>query len=173
MASSARLSNGQPIVSLPWLVGESPSKSGDRFFAFPLSGRPAKTMCEAAGIPPHDDGTYWGRWTWALYERFMCRNVFERWADADPWSTVRAREQATRFILEDAPNVVVCLGRKTATAFGLSWDYGEWCEAGLLQIVLAPHPSGRNRQMNTAGGHELLGRILNEAIQRATVVEAS
>jgi hypothetical protein len=118
----------------PILLGEAPSRAGDQFHAFPLSGRPAKVLCELAGIPPQPEGTRYGRWTWALYEHFDCRNLIERYADATPWPTVAARGLAVELLddlkaehvtVKPAP-VIVCLGRKVQTAvFGaLDSDLG-------------------------------------------------
>jgi hypothetical protein len=42
---------------LPLLVGEQPSRTGDRFHEFPLSGAVAQTLCQMAGIPPDSEGT--------------------------------------------------------------------------------------------------------------------
>jgi hypothetical protein len=84
----------------PILLGEAPSKGGDRYHSFPLSGRPARVLCELAGIPPQPGGSTYGRWTWALYERFNCCNIIDRYADAVPWSASRARDRA-RALLND------------------------------------------------------------------------
>jgi len=84
----------------PILLGEAPSRGGDRYHTFPLSGRPARVLCELAGIPPQPEGSTHGRWTWALYDRFECHNLFERYADATPWSAPTARERA-RLLLEE------------------------------------------------------------------------
>lgn len=115
----------------PLLLGEAPSKLGDRYHHFPLSGRPARVLCELAGIPPQAEGSTYGRWTWALYEHFECRNVFARYATATPWSAPRARAAALELLAKleatarvdiDEPEaaipatVVVCLGRKVQAA---------------------------------------------------------
>jgi hypothetical protein len=65
--------------SKPLLIGEAPSKSGDRYWMFPLSGAVAQTLCEMAGISPQPGGSRYGRWTWALYDHFECENLIERW----------------------------------------------------------------------------------------------
>lgn len=105
----------------PILLGEAPSKGGDRFHMLPLSGPPARVLCKAAGIPPQPEGSTYGRWTWALYDAFDCRNLVERYADASPWSAPRARERAAEMLAEvehRAPVVIVCLGRKVQRAMG-------------------------------------------------------
>lgn len=119
---------------LPILLGEAPSRQGDRFHAFPLSGRPAKVLCQLAGIQPQTGGTQYGRWTWALYEHFDCSNVFERYADATPWSAPKARDRAREMLAElehahpfdgraGLPPVIVCLGRKVQRAVGDALDF--------------------------------------------------
>lgn len=49
-------------MALPLLIGENPSKSGDRYHDFPLSGAVAERLCGLAGIPPDLPGTRYGRW---------------------------------------------------------------------------------------------------------------
>lgn len=156
---------------LPLLVGENPSRTGDRYWQFPLSGLVGKTLCDCAGIEPSPDGSKYGRYYWELRERFDCVNVFERYASATPWSVPKAREAWSTWLLTEAkpeePLVVVCLGRKVAQAVGHDRPYGIWAETGLLQVVLAPHPSGANRMLNDAVYRAMLGRILREAVARA------
>lgn len=129
----------------PILLGEAPPRAGDPYYAFPLSGRPARVLCELAGIPPQPDGTRYGRWTWALYERFECRNLFERYADATPWSAPKAREVARAaladaqaaaavtagvdlatvdpaIVLATSPTIIVCLGRRVQSAVFAALD---------------------------------------------------
>jgi hypothetical protein len=131
----------------PILLGEAPSKGGDRFHEFPLSGRPAKVLCDLAGIPPQPEGTQYGKWTWALYERFDCRNLIARYADATPWRAATARDRATAILADlercpldsdwcdgaicvdrgvycpkKTPPVIVCLGRKVQAAVFAALD---------------------------------------------------
>lgn len=82
------------------LLGEAPSKRGDAYHHFPLSGPPARVLCQLAGIPPQEDGSTYGRWTWALYDHFRCRNLFERYDDATPWSAPAARDRARLLLAE-------------------------------------------------------------------------
>lgn len=123
----------------PVLLGEAPSKHGDRYHHFPLSGRPARVLCELAGIPPQAEGSTYGRWTWALYDNFECRNLHDRYADATPWRVASARDRAAAILDEmraehvaaggaltstdgsawTPPRVIVCLGRRVqAAVFG-------------------------------------------------------
>jgi uracil-DNA glycosylase len=159
--------------SKPLIVGEAPSKGGDRYHMFPLSGPPSKVLCQAAGIPPQPGGSAYGRWTWALYERFEAVNLIERYRDAEPWSAPRARERARKLVEEAGPLVVVLLGRRVATAWGLGERaIGEWGPAlvgGLPvpEVICLPHPSGLNRTLNDPDVRALLGRGLVEATERA------
>lgn len=124
----------------PVLLGEAPSKGGDRYHHFPLSGRPARVLCEAAGIPPQPEGSTYGRWTWALYEEFDCRNLIDRYAQASPWRVPYARERAAELLadlkaealaqadkiaeeVQAPPVVLVCLGRKVQAAIGDALDF--------------------------------------------------
>jgi hypothetical protein len=136
----------------------------------PLSGPPARVLLSAAGIDPQPEGSTYGRWTWRLYELFDCHNLIERHRDAEPWSVPRAREAALNLILEKpltSGSVTVLLGRRVAAAFGLEdAAWGEWRATPSGAIVTAPHPSGRSRAMNDPETRTLLGRVLNEAIER-------
>lgn len=169
----------------PLLIGESPSKSGDRYWQFPLSGRVAKTLCELAEIPPQDEGSRYGRWTWALYDHFECVNLFERYASftAPGWQG-RGVQNAARIIGETKGDslVIVCLGRKVQAAvlryfgehvaFGGSdfydWNIGERpTDKKLVDFVTIPHPSGLNRLLNDAEHREQCAAALQEAMHRA------
>lgn len=153
----------------PLLLGEAPSKAGDRYYMVPLSGRPAEFICRLMG---------WGgkgAAYWRLTERFDTLNVIERYADAYPWRVQVARDRWTRWLVnrpeeeQRRPLVVVCLGRKPAEAVGLTGDrpWGAWLEAGLLQATVVPHTSGRNLVLNDPKARDRMRETLAEAIQRA------
>lgn len=163
---------------LPVLLGEAPSKGGDRYHAIPLSGRPAQVLCRLAGIPPQSEGSTWGKWTWALYERFECRNLFERYAHATPWSVPSARRRVEQLDLDWPGSVVVCLGRRVhaavlylhgipAQGFG---EFYQWAppRAGARSngpwVIGIPHPSGLNRLLNDPAERARCGKILREAL---------
>jgi len=167
-------------VSLPLLLGESPSARGDRYHAFPLSGPPARVLCQLAGIPPVEGGTTYGRWTWALYDRFECRNLIERYADAAPWSAPRARDRAAEVLVELSGDVLVCLGRRVqAAVFGALEEqapgFYEWRNVPLLgyvdglEVVAVPHPSGLNRTLNDLAERDRASATLREALERASI----
>lgn len=165
-------------VALPVLVGEGPSRTGDRYHHFPLSGRPARVLCTLAGISPQDEGSTYGRWTWALYERFVCVNVFERYAQATPWSVQRARERAFEINASGevlSSRVVVCLGRRVAAAFGIDdIPFYHWApvESDGISFVSIPHPSGLNRVLNDLDQRVRAGEVLREAMVLAAGVRS-
>jgi hypothetical protein len=47
--STADHAHGRRVRMKPLLIGEMPSRSGDRYHAFPLSGAVAQTLCQMAG----------------------------------------------------------------------------------------------------------------------------
>jgi uracil-DNA glycosylase len=156
----------------PLMVGESPSRTGDRYHRFPLSGAPARTLCRAAGWEPDGPASELGSWTWALYGWFETVNVFSRYADATPWSAVIARQRAIEIVKDSRPGTIVVLGNRVAAAFGIldssnPFVWLEWSSAAIghsYRIVRIPHPSGRNRLLNDPAMREAVGRTLREAV---------
>lgn len=151
----------------PLLLGEAPSKAGDRYHMVPLSGNPAELICRLMGWS-YDGAAYW-----TLTEHFDTLNTIERYADAYPWSTVRARERWAAWRAEHPGDlVVVALGRKAANAIGVKGtEWGEWDGGpdghGYLQRVAAPHTSGRSRIMNSPAIRGLLTETLRSALDLA------
>lgn len=182
MTSSPSTERRQPL-----LLGEMPSKRGDEFYAFPLSGSPAVKLLRWAGIPwkPADGAAYW-----TLVERFDTMNAQERYAPK--FDLEAARVRWTRYLLRGVPErqpvTVVCLGRNAQRTIGAEsrctcggdagvsgdshsvgcpaylGDWFHWREAGLLRYVAIPHPSGRNRLWNEEGAFERAGLVLREAL---------
>lgn len=157
------------MSALPTLVGESPSRTGDRYHRFPLSGAPARTLCQCAGWPPDGPGTHLRDWTWALYARFTTVNVFPRYADATPWSAPAARERAAaivyRAMQEEDQLTFVLLGRRVAAAFDMGdvepYEIVERRSlAYVARLVAIPHPSGRNLLLNSSDERERIGATL-------------
>lgn len=151
----------------PLLLGEAPNRPDSLGEVFPLSGVVAERLCKLAGIPPLEGESRYGQWTWALYEAFQCRNLYERHGEAYPWSKPAAADRASQ-IADQFPPVVVLLGRRVAAAFDfedLAW--GEWARTAQGSGVVLPHPSGRNLLYRDEEFRALAGRVLNEAIERA------
>jgi uracil-DNA glycosylase len=152
------------------LLGEAPSKGGDRYHHFPLSGPPVRVLCTLAGIPPQPDGSTYGRWTWALYDHFECRNLFERYRDATPWSAPAARARAVELRSGLTHDAVVLLGRRVTQAMGCTAEFYEWfdlaCPARTSEAraVSIPHPSGLNRVLNDPAERARCGIALREAL---------
>ena len=154
-----------------------PSRSGDRYHQFPLSGAVAQTLCQMAGIAPQPEGTRYGRWTWALYEAFDCVNAIERhgpWVIADAAAHLRDE-------LETEREVVVLLGRRAQEAYAQTQapaysvvedlDFYEWVvdeasPTARREVCVLPHPSGLNRVYNDPAARRVAGRILHEAIEK-------
>lgn len=156
---------------LPLVIGEAPSRAGDRYHHFPLSGRPAKRLCQFAGIPPEEEGSAYGKWYWAFREHFDCINAIERYGDAYPWHVEVARERVRKHLEEDPAMVVVALGVKAFDAVSVSptfrgTPWGKWVQVGIMRVVMIPHPSGRNLLYNDQKMKDLAGRVLREAMDR-------
>lgn len=156
----------------PVLIGEAPSKGGDRYHGFPLSGPPARVLCTLAGIPHEPEGSTYGKWTWALYDRFECVNLFRRYADATPWSVPSARARAEEMIPDLKGRVVVALGRRVQTAISsvlpLPETFGFHAVLHRPErdvfFVAIPHPSGLNRALNDPAERERCGESLRLAL---------
>ena len=153
MTAADRAEGDRPTRAL--LLGEAPSRHGDRYWQFPLSGRPAEVLCSLAGIDPDPDGTRYGRWYWPLREAFDVANVLERYPGPQgtgaAFPLADARAALARLELDGYP-AVVCLGQRVAAVVGAPNAWHEWSPDG--RLVTIPHPSGLNR-------------LLNEPVQRS------
>jgi uracil-DNA glycosylase len=175
-------------MSKPVLLGEAPSKSGDRYHMFPLSGAVAQALCKMADIKPLAGESRYGQWTWALYEHFECENLIERWPGAQgrgsAFPLAVARPLAVDFVKEHDGRVVVLLGSRLKSLFTVVVENYVWHEklvaydghggvhqAG-CQVVAIPHPSGLNRVLNDQAERDRSGAVLREAIDRARKLEA-
>lgn len=148
----------------PLLLGEAPSRAGDRFYMVPLSGNPAVRICRIMGWDTGGEAAYW-----TLVEHFETLNTIRRFADAEPWSAVRARERWNTHLRERRRSdrsdlVVVCLGRRAAAAVGIgAWEVGDWVKVpGGVEAVAAPHTSGRSRLWNDPETEFTMRRVLAE-----------
>lgn len=169
------------------MIGESPSRSGDRYHRFPLSGAVAQTLCQLAGIPPEAEGSRYGRWTWALYERFDCVNALARYPRGGWDRSAAAAHVAKTLSRASSPyQVVVLLGRRAQTAYVdslapassgmLGCEYFEWVEDttadGTMHVVALPHPSAMNRMLNDSSICARMGDVLRDAQRKAKMIEA-
>lgn len=157
----------------PALIGEAPSRTGDYYYHFPLSGAVARRLCGLAGIPPLPGESMYGRWTWALYECFDCYNVFERYAEATPWDRTRALVRASEIgdEIKVKSDAVVLLGRRVQAAFGHESDFYEWVDHGWFRVASIPHPSGLNRLLNDDHHRRMCGVTLRAAMSTSSQVK--
>jgi len=165
---------------LPLLLGEAPSKSGDRYWQFPLSGAVGERLCRVAGIEPQESGTRYGRWYWSLVEHFECRNLMERYPGPLGKGAAFPAGQALAALQELLPEirgrVVVVLGARLGSMFGIYPGPGfyEWHkvmhlsgERVDLMVASIPHPSGLNHLYNDPATYERGRAVLQEAMRRA------
>jgi hypothetical protein len=162
----------------PLLVGEMPSRSGDRYWEFPLSGAVAQALCQMAGIPPMPDESRYGQWTWALYEQFDCINAIERHQE---WN-VRHAANRLRHEIEEDREVVVLLGNRAREAYVAmtepaaspfddvgfyEWAVDDSSPTGRREVVVIPHPSALNRTYHNVHARWRAGLVLQAAIEKA------
>lgn len=159
----------------PLLLGEAPSKAGDRYHGFPLSGAPATRICQLMGWDTGGEAPYW-----TLREHFDTLNAVERFADAYPWRVETARSRWRAYRAENPGDlIVVALGRRAADAIGIGdgFLFGEWQGGpdghGYVEKVAAPHTSGRSRIMNEQNTRDLLVEILTRAEEKARAAQVS
>jgi hypothetical protein len=166
----------------PLMIGEMPSRSGDRYWEFPLSGTVARTLCRMADIPfdPESDGL--ARWTWALYEHFDTVNAIERHG---PWDSAIAA-QRLRDEIEADREVVVLLGRRPQSAYCsmqhpvrntlltklpfYQWRVDMLAPTARREVVVIPHPSALNRIYEEPRERARAGKTLREAIDKAAAL---
>lgn len=157
----------------PLIIGEAPSRAGNRYWQFPLSGLVGKRLCIWAGLSPDDGGSPYGRYYWPLRERFDLMNLIERWPGPQGRGAAFPAEQARVAFtqLDLRGRVVVLLGRRISDAVGLQIDFYDWlgkdtCSLG-CDLVAIPHPSGLNRRYNDDEHVLNTERTLREALRRA------
>lgn len=165
-ARARRAEHEAAVRPRPLLLGEMPSKRGDEFYMFPLSGSPATRLLKWAGIEkPRGEAAYW-----TLIEHFETMNAQERYTAR--FDLAAARRRWTEYLLCEVPvgvpQTVVCLGRNAQGTIGtIRPGYFEWEEVGSLRYVSTPHPSGRNRYWNDENNVERMGLVLREALALA------
>lgn len=157
----------------PLILGEAPSRSGDRYWQFPLSGAVGQRLCEWAGLEPEAGGTRYGRYYWPLNEAFELRNLLERYPGALGRGAALPVELARPAWDELLPSLagrrVVLLGSRLRALRG-GQTYYDWvsipryADGKPLIMAAIPHPSGLNRVYNKPGQVELATATLKYAL---------
>jgi hypothetical protein len=161
-------------VTRPLILGEAPSRTGDKFHAFPMSGLISQRFCEWTGIEPLATGTKYGRYYWALKEHFDLV-----WPGGTGWDTVAAFEAMTALRSELDGRVLVLLGTRLTATFQLrdhprhefkTYGWLETDEDGeehsrSVTITWIYHPSSRTRQYNDPEEQALAGETLRKALE--------
>jgi uracil-DNA glycosylase len=170
----------EPMMK-PLILGEAPSKTGDSYWQFPLSGEVGRRLHQMAGLPVHTGGSTYGRYYWPLTEEFDLINVIERYPGPGRGSGADfPRRQAlaglNRLISEGQlppGRVVVCLGRRVLKLLVPGeLPFYTWVKLGSGQLIAGiPHPSGLTRNYNDKMEWERAGRTLRGAIDRAKKYE--
>lgn len=173
------------MPELPIIIGEAPSKSGDRYHSFPLSGAVGEKLCTMAGLRPDDEGSRYGRYYWALREAFDCMNLIERYPGSQgdgaafPMDRARARIAEPELIEELRGRVVVLLGVRLRDVFfsDTKPDFFKWRDTQVggapVKAVVIPHPSGLNRLYNAHEMRSRAGKTLRDAVFYAQVWSAA
>lgn len=152
----------------PLILGEAPSKSGDQYWQFPLSGAVGQRLCEWAGLEPMSGGTRFGRYYWPLNEAFELRNLLERYPGAQgrgaALPVALARPAWEELFPTLSGRVVVLLGSRLRALRG-GQTYYDWVSyPGGKQIVAIPHPSALNRMYDAVEHAEKASAVLREAL---------
>jgi hypothetical protein len=131
----------------PLLVGESnPYGSSPAFALYPSpQGCTGHRLCHLIMALDEDD----------YLERFDRANLC-----VGKWSVPKAREAALALSLKHDDGVIVLLGAKVCTGFGLPFRPFE--AVGPNRVVL-PHPSGLNRMWGEPDAFERARAVLREA----------
>ena len=160
----------------PLILGEAPSKSGDQYFMFPLSGAVGQRLCTLAGLTPDARGTQYGRYYWPLRKRFDLRNLLERYPGPAGRGAAFPLRTATEAWGALAPQlsgrVVVLLGRRLAGLAGVE-DFFVWRNVGGVRLMVIPHPSALNSYYNSTEMWDSASCALQEALALAAELSAS
>jgi len=153
----------------PLILGEAPSKSGDKYYMFPLSGAVGQRLCVLAGLPSESGGSPYGRYYWPLAKRYELRNLLERYPGvkgrgaAFPYADAL---EALRLIEPELQGrTTVLLGRRLARLLGAPDEFFAWRQTTPSTWLTAiPHPSGLNRLYDSPEVRESASRVLQEAL---------
>jgi len=163
----------------PLILGEAPSRSGDQFWRYPLSGEAGKKLCEMAGIPPLDRPTssYYGAFYWALRSHYDVANVIQRYPGPSGRGAAFPRDLARTGLMRlraqgalSDDRVVICLGRRVQALLlpgPKVPDYYVWVRRATgMQLVTIPHPSALNVLYNDPTHQRRAGKALRSAVKR-------
>jgi hypothetical protein len=160
----------------PLLVGDQPTRDGDRYYHEPLGGVFARRLCRIAGLSGPSSRNDLAGWTALLYEHFECINALERHSG---WDAGAAADRLA-FKIVSRHEVVVLFGRKVQKAYAEmtkpassavgNADLYEWTTdvlsaTGRRQVVVLPAP--RLIGHLDPNRSRAVGRLLNEAIEKA------
>lgn len=175
----------------PLLLGEAPSKSGDRYWMCPLSGDVGVRLCTWAGIeplPPQRGLSRYGQHYYALVDHFECRNLLRRYPGPQGRGAAFPMELAYPAVGRTLPDldgrVVVMLGVRLPRAFlAPPAPMFEWRTHSITvdpdeqgapegsrgrtftwRYAVIPHPSGLNRAYNDPDNIAKAQRVLREAL---------
>jgi hypothetical protein len=168
----------------PLLVGDHPTRAGDRYWTQPLSGVFARNLCRIAGWEGPSSRDALSGWGDALYERFECINASQRF----PHGGFNVDMAAGRLsqVITGQHEVVVLLGIKVARAYvGMSFpaesaldgaELYEWVTdtnspSGRREVVVLPAPAKLAGLARISGERQTIARILNEAVEKAAVMQ--
>jgi hypothetical protein len=163
----------------PLLVGDMPMRASDRYFALPLSGVPARTLCRVAGISGPSSRNDLAGWTQLLYEHFECMHAIKRHSK---WDHEEATRRMGHFIVS-RHEVVVLFGRKVQKAYcdmtspaTTAIENASFYEntdilsaTGRRQVLVLP--AVRVIRGMAPAHLRRVGRLLNEAMDKAREME--
>jgi len=134
----------------PVLIGEMPGFDITSRPHLALTGPTGRRIAALAGV------------SWEEYVSTDRRNVFD--APVENWLPAQARKNAEVMDLNNRH--VVFLGDKVASAFGVkTWKNYEWNEFRGGFAARAPHPSGRNRLLNSTVERAVFGAFMRKVIR--------
>jgi hypothetical protein len=163
----------------PLLIGDMPTRSTDRYWETPLSGRAAQAMCQMAGFPPESVEGRFEPWTEALYKRFDCINAIERY---EKWSLEKATHRLTSLIGSEREVVVLIGSRvreaycamtypadsKLASAAEYLWISDKLSPSACRKVTVISHP-----RVVADNQRWKIGLVLREAVDKASQLEES
>ena len=136
----------QPAV----LIGEMPGFDISSRPHLALTGPSGQRVAALAGVSMEE------------YLATDRRNIFDR--PVEHWLPARAKESAEAMDLDG--RCVVFLGDKVAAAFGVkTWRNYEWHDFQGGYAARAPHPSGRNRLLNSVAERSVFGLFMRQVIR--------